>query len=470
MIRDGWQLAYQTPVAGYPWAIPFEFPIYQTLVAFIVKLFGSSFVATGRLVSFSFLIACAWPAFQIVRRLKLPNQIAWIFCSLLWSSPLNLFYGRTFMIETAALFFSFAALPFAFDILKQSQPIKSVFFCSLYFTLAVLQKVTTGAPVIAVFLLIYTWTWLRRGGFRIPTIREVLFPMLAFLTPIIISYLWVKYSDAIKLDNVFGAELSSSKLSKWNFGSLEQKLKFSTYKEIFWDRSILLNAGGFVGFALISVSTLTSSKNLRLVIISGLALFALPIFIFTNLHIVHNYYQVGCLLFLIGSLSVAVGGWLPSISSFRPLVPVITALLISHNLYNFISGYGTVAHRTIDLTSEYHQDKALAVGESVRKYTSPNSGIIVLGNDWDSDIAFYSQRKSFTVPDSFKQYRLVLAYPSHFLGNLPLGAVVICQDDKGALRGPTIEERTKDFIANDWLIVDAKGCRLLLPKNRSNGQ
>ncbi|MGH7490376.1 MAG: glycosyl transferase, partial [bacterium] len=26
--REGFKLAYETPVLGYPWAIPFEFPIY----------------------------------------------------------------------------------------------------------------------------------------------------------------------------------------------------------------------------------------------------------------------------------------------------------------------------------------------------------------------------------------------------------------------------------------------------------
>src|SRR5690242_16322451 len=27
--RTGFKLAYETPVAGYPWSIPYEFPLYQ---------------------------------------------------------------------------------------------------------------------------------------------------------------------------------------------------------------------------------------------------------------------------------------------------------------------------------------------------------------------------------------------------------------------------------------------------------
>jgi hypothetical protein len=32
MIKEGWQLAYQTPMLGYPWTIPLEFPFYQLIV------------------------------------------------------------------------------------------------------------------------------------------------------------------------------------------------------------------------------------------------------------------------------------------------------------------------------------------------------------------------------------------------------------------------------------------------------
>jgi hypothetical protein len=33
MCHGGFKLAYETPVGGYPWALPLEFPLYQYLVA-----------------------------------------------------------------------------------------------------------------------------------------------------------------------------------------------------------------------------------------------------------------------------------------------------------------------------------------------------------------------------------------------------------------------------------------------------
>src|SRR5258706_6368542 len=115
MLREGWHLNYETPVAGYPWSVPFEFPFYQVMVALLVKLTGWQIGTVGRLLSYLALLACAWPAHLVVRRLGLPRRTFWVFCALLWSSPIYLFWGRTFMIETTAMLFAFAMIPFGLD-------------------------------------------------------------------------------------------------------------------------------------------------------------------------------------------------------------------------------------------------------------------------------------------------------------------------------------------------------------------
>jgi hypothetical protein len=116
MQKEGFALAYQTPVAGFPWAIPFEFPIYQVIVALLSSFTGLDLSATGRLVSFFFLVACAWPVFGMSRRLDWPRPVPWIICALLWTSPFHVYWGRTFMIETTALFFALASLMYAIDV------------------------------------------------------------------------------------------------------------------------------------------------------------------------------------------------------------------------------------------------------------------------------------------------------------------------------------------------------------------
>src|SRR5215470_16287051 len=54
MLQGGPLLAYHTPVLGYPWAIPLEFPLYQWLVAGLVAASGVSIETAGRTVGVAF--------------------------------------------------------------------------------------------------------------------------------------------------------------------------------------------------------------------------------------------------------------------------------------------------------------------------------------------------------------------------------------------------------------------------------
>src|SRR5215471_21824213 len=67
--KGGPWLAYETPVLGYPWSIPFEFPTYQALVA-LLRLIGIPIDIGGRLVSFAFYLACLWPLSRLFRALS----------------------------------------------------------------------------------------------------------------------------------------------------------------------------------------------------------------------------------------------------------------------------------------------------------------------------------------------------------------------------------------------------------------
>src|SRR5262249_18342164 len=53
LMRGGPIFAYETPVLGFPWSIPFEFPLYQLLAA-ALSLVGVPLDAAGRIVSFVF--------------------------------------------------------------------------------------------------------------------------------------------------------------------------------------------------------------------------------------------------------------------------------------------------------------------------------------------------------------------------------------------------------------------------------
>ena len=472
MMREGWQLAYQTPVAGYPWSIPFEFPLFQSLVALIAWVGNFQLDPLGRLVSFCFLIACVWPAFKITRRLGLSSDVAWVFCALLWSSPIYLFWGRTFMIETAALFFSFAAIPYALDLCDPEPRWRSAFLFAFWGTLGMLQKVTTAAPVLIVMAVVLAVVHLKTFGLRIPSWKKIACTLVAFVVPVIIGGVWAHYADLVKEQNLLGVALTSKALTKWNFGTLEQRLDLNVLKTIFWDRILLDNAAGVLGIALLGGVLYWGERRTKMIVLVSLILFALPILIFINLQFVHTYYQVSCVLFLIGALAVAVVDLSPRIIGKYSIAPAITLILVSSNLYFFSASYANDIRMPMNALNA-SQATTLAVGDVIRRYTPEDSGIVVFGADWSSEISYYSERKSFSVPGWLKEYDVVWNEPAAFLGDKELGAAVYCVTGnkpslKQILERPDVKLQPKIFkVENCYLWMPEVEAIVLSGSNRT---
>ena len=103
LLEGGPWLAYETPVLGPPWSIPLEFPLYQWVVAFAVRLIGGPLDQTGRAVS----LVC----FYLKRPGGLPAPAAaaggaahaWAVIGLWLLSPQYIFWSRTCMIEMTAV-------------------------------------------------------------------------------------------------------------------------------------------------------------------------------------------------------------------------------------------------------------------------------------------------------------------------------------------------------------------------------
>ena len=459
MVREGWQLAYQTPVGGYPWSIPFEFPLYQSLVALVAWLGRFPLDPVGRLISFAFLLGCAWPAQQIARRLAFSPQVAWIFCALLWSSPYYLYWARTFSIETLAIFLMLAAIPYALDLAQPNPNLKTALFASLFATLGMLQKITTGAPVVMVMGLVVMATVFGRSGAKLPTARQIAAFLIAFLPPIVAGLAWTYYTDLVKEANALGRELTSQKLMQWNFGTIEQRFDVEQLKVIFWDRILSNNVAGFIGPLLLAAAFIFGPNRVRMFLLVALILLILPIFIFFGLHFNHEYYQASCVVFLIAALAAACAFVPPRPALWRyAIIPVIVAMVLV-NYQTFTNTYAVSESAPRSFFIENSTDNPnfyLAVAEVVRRYSPEDSGIVVFGADWNSTIAYYSQRKALTVPN-WAIYDAAWQNPSAFLGGKQLGALVFCPGGKGVnfkriMERPDVSSRPTLFNVNGCFI------------------
>ena len=461
MIKEGWDLAYQTPVVGYPWSIPFEFPIYQAIVALVSGALGMELGAAGRFVSFVFLALCVLPAAAIRKRLDLPVSVLLVFCALMFTSPYMVYWGRTFMIETTAFFFSFASIPFAIDIIRGKGGWKTVFFYLVLASAGILQKSTTGGPVQLFLLgacLIYA---VRQRGWNLQVLWHAIKPAVIICIPVAIGYAWAVYADLVKEANAFGAQLTSKALFHWNFGTISQRLSLDTWHMLLWARTIVPNAGGYVGLALLLLVWFrpAARRNLAWVTWGAVIMFLLPMMIFTNLHYVHEYYQVASIPYLIAALSIIIGGWIYKVSRLYAPVPVLTGIIIFLNISSFNSSYGIVAARELD-ELDPRSVKAYRIGRYLREHTQPGQGLVVFGQSYSSELTYQAQRKSMTADTWFKEYSQVWEKPEKYMGGLEIGAIVVCPSSTGFPGEREVGEKLAS--SSGWRTEKIEDCTLLL--------
>jgi hypothetical protein len=95
---------YITPVLGKPWSVPMELPIYQWIVARWHNLSSMGLDQSGKAISIVLWLACIWPVWRLLGSLGQTNGQRCLTLVILYSSPLYLYWGRSFMIESTGLF------------------------------------------------------------------------------------------------------------------------------------------------------------------------------------------------------------------------------------------------------------------------------------------------------------------------------------------------------------------------------
>jgi len=460
-IHDGFTLAYQTPIAGYPWKIPLEFPFFQALVASIAGLTHLPLDEVGRALSYVFFVATLVPVALICRSLNLGYRVFLIFGTLYVLSPHYLFWGRTFLIESTATFFGVATiaalLPF---FLGRRVTLYRALAVVLLATLAILQKITTGLPIVMVLVGCLAAAFLMhlmhndRNALKVPAVG------IALLTiPVLVGLGWTYFTDLIKAQSDLGKLWTSAELRAWNFGTLSQRFSGDLFRGVIWTRSLRVNAGSYVGLAVLGFFYVRETRRPRIVIAAvAAALFLFPLFLFTNLHIIHEYYQTSTTIFVIFLLALAFDYL--AIHSLPRVFLLAFALVLLSNLANFRQVYWPIAHASI--TPEKHP--TLAIASMLREQTSPDARILVYGFSMSSEIAYYSQRKSATVPDDYPMLDEPLKKPARFFGSDKVGALVVCPTANGAdpseaeikrfvqANGPfreTAVDKCRVFIASD---------------------
>lgn len=384
-----------TPLFGYPWDLPMEFPLYQRIVAALSSLpLRLDWIGWGVNAGFTiaaFLIAGSLMA-RVVGRTR---SRALVLIGL--ASPVYFGYGSAFLIEGCALFF---AVLWLWGVVRCFETGGSLSHWALAFlacALAALVKPTTWAPAAAAMITFMVLESGRLAGWMLGGLpwKRIAGHCLIIAAALVLAKLWISYSDGIKARNPLGARLvSSGELAVWNYGTLGQKtspmvwlaITLKTLVLTFGVIGLLLPFAAGVGW--LRRDRAAADPRIRHLAIALLVGAVCAPAVFTNLHLQHDYYQFANGIFLLAGLGILVAT-LDKAGHSRSAARILAFTFVSVVLTT--TGYLLFRKGLRDPA-----DGALLVA---LRTLPPGRAMVCIGFDYTGKLPYYSGRRALMTID-----------------------------------------------------------------------
>ena len=412
-----WRMfVYETPLLGAPWRIPMEFPLFQWIVALLHRATGAEIDLAGRVTAMLFHLACLWPAWSITRSLGGGFREWAVFATLMLLAPVYHHWSRSCLIETTAVFLALGFLAAAIAWVQNGRA-WALALGTMTAVLAAVVKVTTFPPFAGAAVCYGLWLGLSGSVPRRAAIVRTAVLAVPFGVALACLIAWVQASDAVKAASPVAVRLTSAALGDWNYGSLAQRLSSQLWLGTIARRAIP-EAGGWLGVAVAAAALVWLRDSRRLLIGFLLLTYIGTFLLFTNLHVVHNYYQAANGAILIAAITVALAavsrGWKPIWTA------VLLAAVILPNLWSF-------RFYAADEWRDFSRDGRLAAAAVLQERVPADDVIVVAGMDWSSEIACYAHRRAVYITNWFPNDVLArfVADPTTLTGDHALGACLI---------------------------------------------
>ena len=216
-----------------------------------------------------------------------------------------------------------------------------------------------------------------RDHFPFGKVKPLLFASFTIAVPFVIEALWTAYSDSVRAHNQIGMLLTSRALMQWNFGTWDQRISSQLWQSTILDRT-LSNTFGYAAIpAIVLIGTTLRDRDYMYPALAAVLAFFVPFFVFTNLHIVHTYYQASNAIFIIAAVGLGLA------AVFRAHVGIaftFLALILVGQLIYFRSNYNSY------LTRDFSNEREIQILTIAKSMTGPTQSLIVIGDDWSSAI------------------------------------------------------------------------------------
>lgn len=378
------------PVFGRQSQVPFEFPLFQAIVAFVSPT--ESFVEPiGRTLSLAFFIATGVILVLLINRF-LNKSASSLFLAWYLFSPFSLQWGSAFLIENLAVLFGVSSSYLFYSAVHEEKskllPIASILMAGSF-----LVKSTT-APVYCLFA--FALITIRPRGMWWSDIRSsltIFAKLTALVLPgLLVAYSWTRYSDQIKSQSLLTEKLTSSALTFWNFGTLEQRFQAETYLPIL--NRVLQEILGPAGVVLVIVGLTISLKRHRLEVPLLVLTAASGPLIFLNLYYVHAYYLSAVYPILIAATIWSISIFFDQVRKPNQL-PLVAGALIALQIISY--PFMPLARNDVRLLTARIEPPE--VSRAIEKYTTDADSIILIGCDWDPTYLYYANRNGLMLPE-----------------------------------------------------------------------
>jgi 4-amino-4-deoxy-L-arabinose transferase-like glycosyltransferase len=388
---SGW-LRYETPILGVPWSIPFEFPLFQWIVAGCVSLLGTPVAQTARFVSAGFFLAILAPLISLQGTLGVRGNLRLILPSLLLVSPIYIFWSRAVMIESTALFFatSFLAL-FAASLLRTDRKwTGALALAALCGALAAMVKITTFATFLLAGAVLFVVAL--RGDLHTGRRRLGLALMVGLAVPAIAGLAWSRFAEAQRhLNPIADQFLTGKAISTWFLGTLKDRLNVQSWETTLTRtvRDTVGNWGVVLGAAVLCSVTRVTDRRM---FIASTALFLVAPALILHLHRTHEYYPYANAVFLIAAVSWAIIGALDGPPLYRRLGIGLLGLAFCSSVVGYLRFYHRV--QVLDVTI----DPGLV--RAVQGTVGPGGVLLIYGSYWSTELPYSLHRRAIMNRDN----------------------------------------------------------------------
>jgi hypothetical protein len=411
------------PVLGAPWRVPYEFPLFQQLTAWIAQL-GISITQAGRMLSVACFILCVLVMARLWKTWGLSGSIRQIAIALLIASPVYCIYATSHMIESLALLFALLHIWTAWRFAGSLQW-RWLVFALISGVMAALVKITTwlpaGALVAILGLMEFKQAYAKDEVGR--KWRSWLGLLFVSAGSFIAGVIWSEWCAGIRVSHPMVNEAS---FFSWNFGTIEQRLSLKNWTLVAGKHLLILFGPlGLLVPILVAVALWKGARNsTRSFLILSLLGYIIHTVVFFRLHLRHDYYVFGAGIFLISAVVFA----LISLQESKPAVwirwcPV--ALALSMAVGSLV--YLTVKRGYHDLTSE----EAIKSLQNVKAA----GALLMFGFDWNPRVPVAVGRKALMVTDPAEIPRALAANKK-----TPFAAAVVLGSENDAIAGSTAKK------------------------------